>query len=358
MPCKMEENNTYPTNFEPLKDDFCKKKPIVIFLGTGINANKQDDLFWGALLDSLFAYTFDLIPQLQGNTKEAKIIKKLFSGQRSRIFIRKKTESMFPRDVKSTIVKQFLGDAFYRELIRDFLYKKISKEDLNVFGSDYIECKKTKKIPQSFFSLYVIADMILHCPNIKAVVTYNYDQFLEEALDFLKNNSSEEPIIKYHIISNWEFDEISNNSYDYNDVNIYHVHGFIPRYDEIQSPKNTNIILSLDEYYEDTKNVYSWQIASQIHFLSQYTCWFCGLSLDDITTQRLLHYVKNTHKEHLYYLTAHCGYGKKKLDPIAYTLEETKNRYHEKNGLTVVYDKNGFNNMYKLIGELNHEKKS
>lgn len=354
----MDVEDTYPTNFDRLKKDFGKRKPIVIFLGAGVNFNHKDDLLWGALLNYLFKYTFELIPQLHKNTEEARIVKKIFLGGRSRRFIQKETEGLFPRDVKSTIVKQFLGDAFYGKLIRNFLYKKISKVEMKRFGDEYINCKKKKhtNIPESFFSLYVIADMILRCPSIKAVVTYNYDQFLEEALDFLSEKYKTKKR-KYHTISNWEFDKTKHPNNDFNDINIYHVHGFIPRYDEIQSPRNTNIILSLDEYYEDTKNVYSWQIASQIHFLSQYTCWFCGLSMDDITTQRILHYVKETHREHLYYITAHSKKKKKKLDSIGSTLEETKNRYHEKNGLTVVYDKNGFNNMYTLIRKLRYEKK-
>ena len=153
----------------------------------------------------------------------------------------------------------------------------------------------------------------------------------------------------YHTISNnCNFDI---NRYDLNDINIYHVHGYIPRYDEIQSLQNTKIILSLDEYYEDTKNVYSWQVASQLHFLSQYTCWFCGLSMDDITTQRLLHYVKEMHRERLYYITAAGD----KTDTVKCTLEKIKNKYHENNGLTVMYDENGFGHMYNLLRKLKNE---
>lgn len=322
----------YPIGFDSLQTDFNKKKPIVLFLGAGINSNEKDNLMWDTLLDYLLPYAFDLIPQLQYNTEDTRSII---------------NDRLFPRDVKSTIVKQILGDTFYGKLIRDFLYKKISRSLFENIGEVFVNYKKNKSkdTPKSFYSLFVIADMIIRCPNIKAVVTYNYDQFLEDAIKYLLKNHHGQR--KYHLISgNGVFDEYKHD-FDFNDVNIYHVHGFIPRYDEIQSPQNTKIILSLDEYYEDTKNVYSWQVASQLHFLSQYTCWFCGLSMDDITTQRLLHYVKETHRERLYYITAGD-----KTNTIKCTSEKIKNKYHENNGLTVIYDKEGFNHIYNLLEKL------
>jgi len=350
-----------PINFNFLEKDFQDNKPTVLFLGSGLNYNCKTNLSWGALLDHLLLYAFDRIPQLQSNTVEIENIKKALQSNDSKKAKKRKdyitkefADSLFPRDVKSTIVKQFLGEAFYGKLIRNFLYQKISRSTLHRIGKQYIKHQAPKgppaPQPKSFFSLFVIADMILRHPNIKAVVTYNYDQFLEDALNILGKQMNKRR--KYRIISDWECDN-KIDCYNNDEISIYHVHGFIPRYDEIQSPQNSKVILSLDEYYEDTKNVYSWQVASQLHFLSQYTCLFCGLSMDDITTQRLLHYVKGKNRERLYYITAASN----RSDSTRCLLEKIKNKYLEGNGLTVVYDENGFNCIYQLLGELDNERK-
>ena len=161
-----------------------------------------------------------------------------------------------------------------------------------------------------------------------------------------KNRVNEVREITPNIICDWK----GKTDFTYKHLNIYHVHGFIPRYDDIQAPKDNRIVLSMDEFYEDSRNVYSWQIASQLHFLSQYTCLFCGLSLDDYTNQRLLHYVKGKHHGNLYYITAGYDDEKKKIK------DNIKNRFHEKNGLTVLYDEQGYGHIYRLLGELKYGK--
>ena len=148
-----------------------------------------------------------------------------------------------------------------------------------------------------------------------------------------------------HIICDWK----KQTDFGYDNINIYHVHGFIPRYEEIQAPLDNKIVLSMDEFYEDSRNVYTWQIASQLHFLSQYTCIFCGLSLEDYTNQRLLHYVKGKHQGNIYYITAKTT---GKYVEYSQIMDEVKNKFHEKNGLTVIYDREGFGHIYKLLGEL------
>ena len=197
-----------------------------------------------------------------------------------------------------------------------------------------------------------MADLILRNRNISAVVTQNYDQFLCDAISFLKRNKKYRNCVKNvrdinpNTICDWK----GHAEFTDEHLNIYHVHGFIPRYEEIQAPKGNRIVLSLDEFYEDSQNVYSWQISSQLHLLSQYTCIFCGLSLSDYTNQRLLHYVKGKHHGNLYYITAGNGNEKEIVR------DSIKNKYHENNGLTVLYDEQGYGHIYQLLGELKYGK--
>lgn len=366
-----------PFNWEKLEDDFKSERSVVLFLGAGIDfgAPHGIDYSWDALLNHLLEYAVMLLmpPDDTGkqmaNTMSSsakKLINDMLCEFDNKDISKEKLlnlaeqidfDTKFPRDVKSTIVKQTLGNEVYVRLIQDFLYGKMEKNEIIASGKEYIAYinNKTDTKP-SFFSLFSIADLILRNRNIRAVVTQNYDQFLCEAICVLQDDPDYNDLVMSkhqkvgHIIPNTICEWKRQSDFNYDHINIYHVHGFIPRYDEIQAPKNNRIVLSLDEFYEDSRNVYSWQIASQLHFLSQYTCLFCGLSFDDYTNQRLLHYVKGKHHGNLYYVTANCG------DDKNIITDNIKNVFHEKNGLTVLYDEQGFYHIYKLLGELKYGK--
>lgn len=362
-----ETSNSKPSNWEKLKKDFENGKSIVLFLGTGIDfdAPNDKDYSWDALLNHLLKYAVvRMVPYDNLGNEIAKEMtssakKKIEKGEITDISELKdqiECDFQFKRDVKSTIVKQTLGNETYIKLIQDFLYRDMDKEILKKAGGNYINYlnnKKSSNISNCFFSLFSIADMILCNSNVKAVVTQNYDQFLCEAINYLKTNEDYINIkndkLRKKLIPNTICDWKGQTDFKYEHINIYHVHGFIPRYDEIQAPKDNRIVLSLDEFYEDSRNVYSWQIASQLHFLSQYTCIFCGLSFDDYTNQRLLHYVKGKHHGNLYYITAHD-----KCDEKGRIKDNIINKFHENNGLTVLYDEQSYKHLYQLLGELSY----
>lgn len=375
---KMKENDK-PRNWEKLENDLINERSIVLFVGAGVDsmAPHGNDYSWEALLNHLLKYA--VVQMLSTNevgkqmaNEMSTSAKKLIKGYLEDLDTKNKddlkewlfelnyqidTDTRFPRDVKSTIVKQTLGNEVYVKLIQDFLYGKMGKGDIEEAGKEYVDYLiNNEDTKPSFFSLFSVASLILRNRNICAVVTQNYDQFLCDAIEFLQDDKgynkwakSNQQIVRKivpNIICDWKEQSV----FTYEHFNIYHVHGFIPRYDELQAPKENRIVLSLDEFYEDSRNVYSWQIASQLHFLSQYTCIFCGLSLDDYTNQRLLHYVKNKHHGNLYYITASRDDKERIKDRI-------KNKFHENNGLTVLYDESGYGHIYQLLGELNHGKR-
>ncbi|MBR1835117.1 MAG: SIR2 family protein [Bacteroidales bacterium] len=350
-----------PLHWEKLEKEFENGHSIVLFLGAGVNFGSHgEDFSWDALINHLLLYAVSHITHTDEEDVAKSLgssAKKLMAGWGKNTTIEKTEkeklqqlkkqiaiDSAFSRDMKTTIVKQRLGNAVYVRLIRDYLYRHVTRDRLKKSVGDYANPEKHTE----FHSLNCIADLILRNRNIQAVVTQNFDQFL---CDTLKEMS------KIHYCDNVRniepkpiHDWTEQSLFSYNNINIYHVHGYIPRYDEIQPPKGNKIVMSMDEFYEDTRNVYSWQIASQLHFLSQYTCIFCGLSLDDYTNQRLLHYVKNKHQGNLYYLTA-AG----ETDGSTLTIDRIKNEFHEKNGLTVLYDKQGYEHLYGLLKDLQYE---
>lgn len=348
----LEANNI--VNFNYLEKDFEKRRPVILFVGTGINSpsyiidsNDKKNFSWDALLNHLLSHSIQMILPYNENTidiRNALIGKGEASQENAQL--NNQVNQLFSRMTKSTIVKQTLKNPSYVNLIQDFLYKQCSKEDLKNACNEYVSSGKKKCL---FYSLFRLADMILHFKNIKAVVTQNYDDFLEDAIDLLskryKLDGSRYIKRKPRVVCDW----IRDNDFSIDSFNIYHVHGFIPRYDKIQAPKNNSIVLSLDEFFEDSRNVYSWQISSQLHFLFQYTCIFCGLSLEDYTSQRLLHYVKSKHKGNLFYITANNNTSREFL-----ILNNIKNRFYTNNGLTVINCNQGFYHIYKLLGELQY----
>ena len=363
----MDKNK--PLHWEQLEEDFKKGHSIVLFLGTGVNMGVQGiDYSWNALLSHLLLYVTSQITH-DGEEIMAKMLQnsvgEMIQSNASLDDLKEQIaiDLMFPRDVKSTIVKQTIGNESFVKLIQDFLYRRMSRERLekaaDIFINDLKKSSSDSEQHIDFFSLFSVVDLILRNRNIRAVVTQNYDQFLCDAMRKMKNDKTyceyvnernvdkrkkvEVRDISPSAICDWK----GQTKFAYDGINIYHVHGYIPRYEEIQAPKDNRIVLSMDEFYEDSRNVYSWQIASQLHFLSQYTCIFCGLSLDDYTNQRLLHYVKGKHHGNLYYLTAGSA-GSRVKDRI-------KNEFHEKNGLTVLYDENGYKHLYKLLRDLQYE---
>lgn len=97
-------------------------------------------------------------------------------------------------------------------------------------------------------------------PNVDSVVTYNYDDLLEEKL---KGNGYT------------DFMPIYENN---------HVHGYVPRNNYIRSKP----ILSEKDYHELYKEAFHWTNVEQLHALNRNTCIFIGLSMQDPNLRRLL----------------------------------------------------------------------
>ncbi|GAG23837.1 unnamed protein product [marine sediment metagenome] len=160
------------------------------------------------------------------------------------------------------------------------IYGKDESKKENLIKS-YIEWKekktKEKKSPEFLFN---VAEL---CQNdsIKAVVTYNYDEFLSILIN---SNSIRKAEDVFH------FQQQKSVAHD--KLLIYHVHGFIPGPQSIIKQNPENIVLAYDEYFQNMLEPFSWQTTTQLHFLMNYTCLFLGTSLNDINMLRILSYAK------------------------------------------------------------------
>lgn len=110
--------------------------------------------------------------------------------------------------------------------------------------------------------------------KVEQAITFNYDDLLETAL-IDKNISVCSIFDKRH--------------YSGIDFPVYHVHGMVPQYREIDSTP----VLSEKEYHTLYKESFHWSNVVQLQALSRTTCFFIGLSMNDPNLRRLLDISRN-----------------------------------------------------------------
>lgn len=153
--------------------------------------------------------------------------------------------------IKARYLKQFYTEAkmSFVSNIREVLYKQVDDEG----------------------ELLKSVVRLIKTGNVATVISYNYDDLLEEALQkesikFTPIDRSNRPVI--------------------GTLPILHIHGFIPR--EEDADYERNVVLSEEDYHSLYRNAYHWANIEQLHALSQTTCYFIGLSLKDPSLRRLL----------------------------------------------------------------------
>lgn len=335
--------------FSRFQEDIEGKKQTVLFIGAGVNYTKEHKLMWPDLLDHLMK---SALGRLNATDEEIKIVKQAFERDGDNVEtvdslrLKMRSNQAFSSEVKASMIKQVLGD-FYIPLLKDFLYGWDVRGTLREGCKQYLAGKEMDETP--FYSLFSIAEFILRHKNIKSVVTYNYDDYLSYAIDLLQNDSKFKledgrKIKPLDVYSGWRDEPFTENNFL-----IYHIHGMVQPDDKVTPHCGNQVVLSLEEYYDMARDVYSWQSATQIFHLTHYTCAFIGASLVDMTMQRVLHYANlNQSGENVYVLSASKTNGDKNDEVI----EKLKNSYLELLGLKVFYDTDGYEDMYKKMNQI------
>jgi len=120
--------------------------------------------------------------------------------------------------------------------------------------------------------------------KVKSVITYNFDDLIERQL---KSRS-----LDFHSIYG------DNETYDIEELPIYHVHGFIPEdnshYERLEE---STLVFSEEGYHQIYMESYHWSNLVQLNSLKENNCLMIGLSMSDPNLRRLLDIAsRNTEK--------------------------------------------------------------
>lgn len=179
------------------------------------------------------------------------------------------------------------GEEMLKETISFIIHKGHRAFDLD--GAKRSSIDRLKRSQAKKDSLRAVAYLLQTKNGFRRAITYNYDTLVEDCLiDLFKIESNQ--VISHP--GEWNTimqEEISDP------INIYHVHGCLPRREYQNDPKflglkeSKRIILSEDSYYRaEQHESYNWMNSIQSYYLNRDTCVFVGFSADDYNFRRIL----------------------------------------------------------------------
>lgn len=149
-----------------------------------------------------------------------------------------------------------------------------------------------------------ITNVVKNDPRkIRSVITYNFDDILEEAFEQKGFNN-------YCVI----YDRVTQQ--EPNKLPVFHVHGYVPFNDNPEKKIFGRLIFSEDDYNNLFNNPNNWANFVQINSLSSSTNLMIGLSLNDRNLRRILDITSSQPFRSQTYIFL------KKAQPVHFTPEE------------------------------------
>lgn len=174
------------------------------------------------------------------------------------------------------IRKYYPTPSDFLENLRQTLYQGFSIEGA---PSGHFQHFYKDNVLQANPTLAAVSDLCLRkkpTAGVHSVITYNYDDLLEQVLD----TTPHQPIFR-------QDQKLTEG------LPIYHVHGYVPMGDSVGSP-GEDIVFTEDQYHQSALDPYSWRNLVQVQALSRSVGLMVGLSLSDRNMRRFLDAVKRS----------------------------------------------------------------
>lgn len=235
-----------------------RNEKLVFVMGAGISMNYGLPS-WDVLLQKLMVTTIE--KEQSASNALSKLFTELFSP--SPLIAGRYLQKYYEKRNSS-----------FEEAVRKVLY-----ENLNI--------TKASPIMDEIVKFCVAAGK---SPNIDSIITYNFDDIVEQHL--LKTNVEIPFRPIYGVGMNPEPGELP----------IYHVHGFLPEKNKLN--ESNQITFGENVYHKQYTDIYSWNNIVQINKFRDFTCLFIGSSLTDPNIRRLLDIAKiqKGDKEEFHYI--------------------------------------------------------
>ena len=213
--------------------------------------------------------------------------------------IKKNKKSFGKRDFKKIfascgqspiVMGRYLApDKHSLEQIADYLQRFVLYKDVDIDNSQLIRA---------------ICEFV-ETDNVESVITYNYDDLVETAINKRGNKKA--------------FSVYAKSRNANVELPVYHVHGLIP---QDKSEIAATPVLSEKHYHDIYRKSYHWSNIEQLHALDRNSCFFIGLSMSDPNLRRLLDFSHSDNDNEIH----HYAFLKRK--PLYGEDEVEKNRNH------------------------------
>jgi len=240
---------------ENLKDCY-KKGQFSLLLGAGVSSSAgMPD--WNTLLNSLFV-TY-LTQEFNGDVAIGDLdISDLVSRLNK---IDEPSALMAARYLRKGLSKRDTEAKEFISAVTSNLYKLRNSD--RVLDSELIKSIASMCLPRRTGA------------KVKTVITYNFDDLLERQLQ--KNTIHHSCIYT------------DNESYDPDELPVYHVHGFLPEDRKgYEGLDNSTLVFSEEGYHQIYSDSYHWSNLVQLNSFRENNCLMIGLSMTDPNLRRLL----------------------------------------------------------------------
>lgn len=243
-------------NFQALCEAY-KSERLVLCLGAGVSIDAGIPL-WDDLINKLLLRIILLAIEENNNSEDADnenneiTFTKRDINALKKVALKNKEETPL---MQMRYIKTAIDESKYYDAVHSELYSNKINKNSNLLNAIAKLCRPEREHK-----------------GVLSVVTYNFDNLLEQVLDGLD--------IAYNVIQNQGKPPLNGK------LNIYHVHGYLSQ--DRNKDEYPKLIFSEEDYHEIYSDSYCWSNMAQVKAFQDDICLFVGCSLTDPNLRRLL----------------------------------------------------------------------